>query len=196
MRPLRLGDRVVRPTTKSYSVIQLSEAPYTWVRSRHTDHHGLGRAAALDGTIDIHGYEYSRTWTRIAAQAEIGDSTLRLQHVRPSHRRALLLALAPHAAAAALPLGRHAGGCVGSRRRSTSRWTASPPRGAAPSAAAPSPRAAPPRCCLRHRAARRSAGRWGTAYLSGGPSGPPEASPLRASRGAPAPRTPRETPEV
>ena len=36
---------------------------------------------SLNGTIDLHGYEYTRTWTRLASPASAGDTTLRLLHV-------------------------------------------------------------------------------------------------------------------
>lgn len=35
---------------------------------------------SLNGTIDLHGFEYTRTWTRLAAQAEAGATTVQLQH--------------------------------------------------------------------------------------------------------------------
>ena len=35
---------------------------------------------ALNGTIDLHGHEYTRTWTRLAAQVSTGATVLHLQH--------------------------------------------------------------------------------------------------------------------
>lgn len=38
------------------------------------------KGIAVDGTIDIHGKRYFRTWTRLAVPAMPGDSVLELQH--------------------------------------------------------------------------------------------------------------------
>ena len=56
----------VRPTPGYDGIISQSE----WIKGIYT----------LNGTIDLHGVEFNRTWTRLAAQAEIGDTTVHLQH--------------------------------------------------------------------------------------------------------------------